>query len=82
MKNIDEMKTWEIIDYIRENRKYQIIEGGDKKVIESMFDVKMTDKEWSQFSNEVEKKQDVLYEYIRSMYHGIFSYKKLLAESE
>ena len=82
MKNIDEMKTWEIIDYIRENRKYQIIEGGDKKVIESMFDVKMTDKEWSQFSNEVEKKQDVLYEYIRSMYHGIFSYKKLLVESE
>ena len=77
MKNIDEMKTWEIIDYIRENRKYQIIEGGDKKVIESMFDVKMTDKEWSQFSNEVEKKQDVLYEYIRSMYHGIFSYKKI-----
>jgi hypothetical protein len=76
MKNIDEMKTWEIIDYIRENRKYQIIEGGDKKVIESMFDVKMTDKEWSQFSNEVEKKQDVLYEYIKSMYHGIFSYIK------
>jgi uncharacterized protein YpuA (DUF1002 family) len=75
MKNIDEMKTWEIIDYIRENRKYQIIEGGDKGVIESMFNIKMTDTEWSKFSNQVEKRQDVLHEYIESMYDGIFSYK-------
>lgn len=71
MKNINEMKTWEIIDYIREERKYQIIEGGDKIVIENLFEIQMTDEEWSEFSNQVDKRQDVLFEYIESMYHGI-----------
>ena len=75
MKNIDEMKTHEIIDYIRENRKYQIIGGGYKKDIESFFEVKMTNKEWSQFSNQVDKRQDVLFEYISGMYDGIFCLK-------
>ena len=77
MKNINEMKTWEIIDYIREERKYQIIEGGDKKVIESIFGIEMNDKEWSQFSNQVDRRQELLFDYIKSMYHGIFSYKNV-----
>jgi len=48
-RNILEMETYEIINFLRFERKCLIHQTFDKEETENNFDISMCDKEWSDF---------------------------------
>lgn len=51
VKNISEMEDWEILTYLRENRKWMVQSHYDKADIVKIFNVKFKDDdEWNEFT--------------------------------
>lgn len=74
MTDLNKLTDWELLEYLRQEKKWCVIPFGTKEDIENEFeDIKFTDDEWTSFIRKVDKSQHVIEGHVIAMYHGILS---------